>query len=298
MSAVKPSSAVPWALALDALLVLSNLFLSNYLTRAMGETIRGAWYDENPEAARTLGLAMLATFVAHAVGAYLKRRPMHARLAAERDSEKEGEEDNARRRVAAREKRATAMMSLAEKWPHLSKGGALWRHGNFIVALLFLHCTLSMLVMASIGALLDVQLNDWRFCVPFFALFVPTILFARALTPPRDPARRTWLARPWVETVANAGLFSYALINQLFWGALTVEHTPPLLSLTELPARAVAAYVIIVPATLMYLFAPRVLFLAEELEDPRTRLSMKIAVASVAFRWVVGPGVWRGLWAS
>lgn len=297
MNTARPSSAVPWALTLDVLLVLSNLFFSNYLTRAMGETIRAAWFYEEPGAGRLLGLALLAAFVAHAVGAYLKRRPMHARRAAERESG-EGGRAARRGRGAGGRKRATAGMSLAEKWPHLRGGGDLWRHGKFIVALLLLHCTLSMLVTASIGALLDVQLNDWRFCVPFFALFVPTILFARALTPPPDPARETWLARPWVETLANAGLFSYALINQLFWGALVAEHTPPLASLGELPARVVAAYVIIVPATLMYLFAPRVLFLAEELEDPRTRLSMKIAVASIAFRWVFGPGAWRGLWAA
>ena len=298
MNTAKPSSAVPWALTLDVLLVLTNLFFSNYLTRAMGVTIRAAWSDEESEAGRLLGLALLAAFVAHAVGAYLKRRPMHARRAAERESGRESEVRAARRSGARRVKSATAGMSLAEKWPHLRRGGNLWRHGKFILALLLLHCTLSMLVMASIGALLDVQLNGWRFCLPFFALFVPTILFARALTPPPDPARQTWLARPWVETLANAGLFSYALINQLFWGALLVEHTPPLAGLGELSARVVAAYVIIVPATLMYLFAPRVLFLAEELDDPRTRLSMKVAVASIALRWVFGTGAWRGLWAA
>jgi hypothetical protein len=52
--------------------------------------------------------------------------------------------------------------------------------------------------------------------------------------------------------------------------------------------RALQTLVFLVPVTAMYFFAPRILFLAEELDDPRTRLSMKLALASIAVRWVVG----------
>ena len=45
----------------------------------------------------------------------------------------------------------------------------------------------------------------------------------------------------------------------------------------------------------MYFFSPRILSLAGELEHPRTRLSMKLAVPSVVFRWVLGADA-EGLW--
>lgn len=62
----------------------------------------------------------------------------------------------------------------------------------------------------------------------------------------------------------------------------------PLRSLDEIPMRALQAFAFLIPATVMYFFAPRILFLAEGLDDPRTRLSMKLALASIALRWIVG----------
>src|SRR5688500_20376962 len=87
MNGKRASSAVPWALLLDAGVVITNVFLVGYLARELGALVRRAWLEDDVESARWLGLALLATFVAQMVGAVLKRRPMHARHAARRVAE-------------------------------------------------------------------------------------------------------------------------------------------------------------------------------------------------------------------
>ena len=62
--------------------------------------------------------------------------------------------------------------------------------------------------------------------------------------------------------------------------------------------RVFQSVLFLVPVTLMYFFSTRILFLAEELEDRRTRISMTIVVLSVVFRWVVGTDAGKGLWVG
>lgn len=97
-------------------------------------------------------------------------------------------------------------------------------------------------------------------------------------------------AAPWallLDAAANFCLFSYALINQLFCGGLLVPNSPPK-GAGDVLARVQQALLVLAPLTVMYSFSPRILFLAEEIEDPRTRPGMGLAVLTVAFRRVVG----------
>ena len=263
----KASSAVPWALLLDAGVVVTNIFLVGYLAREMGALVRRAWLEDDAGAARWLGLALLATFVAQMVGAVLKRRPAHARLAAQK---------------AAENRRAGADTKL-KAWARLRGRDVPTRHPHFFGALLFLHFVLSTLTVFAIPVLLGFSFNVWVVLVVIPFMFIPTALVWAALQPPKSERP----ARAHAETLANLCLFSYALINQLFWSGLAVSNAP-LRSPDEIPMRALQTFVFLIPVTAMYFFAPRILFLAEELDDPRTRLSMKLALASIALRWIVG----------
>jgi hypothetical protein len=270
MNREKATSAVPWALLLDAAVVVTNIFLIGYLARELGALVRAAWLEDDVESARALGLALLATFVAQMVGAVLKRAPMHARLAARR---------------AAKRKRAEGDRKL-RAWARLLDRDVPTRHYQFFAALLFLHFVLSTLVVFSIPVLLGFSYNFRVILVVIPFTFIPTALVWAALRPPERPPSGL-LTHPLAETAANLCLFSYALINQLFWSGLLVPNAP-LRSLDEIPMRALQTFAFLIPATVMYFFAPRILFLAEELDDPRTRLSMKLALASIALRWIVG----------
>ena len=278
MKAEKTASAIPWVLLLDLGVIVTNFFLFGFLSREMRAIVRSAWFDGDAQAGRLLGLALLATFIAQMIGAVLKRAPLRARLGARRAYA--GQDDPANK-----------------KWVRLRVKHAWSRYATFFCVLLFLHIMLSALIAFTIPVLLGKADYDWMYCLSIPFMFIPTILVAYALVPPKPdaPPPTGWRAHPLTETIANLLLFSYALINQLFWAGWLTPNTP-LASAGEIPARAFQSFLFVVPVTLMYFFSTRILFLAEELEDPRTRVSMALAVLSIVFRWVVGADTGQGLW--
>ena len=230
--------------------------------------------------ARPLGFVRLATFIAQMIGAVLKPAPRHARL-------------SARQSRAAHEN--SSKKKKRGKWARLSAKNAPSRYETFFYILLFLHFVLSTLVVFSIPVPLGVSDYGWTIWLSIPCMFIPTILVAYALESPKPdaPPPTGWRARPLAETIANLGLFSYALINQLFWTSWLTPHTP-LANAGEIPMRALQAFLFLVPVTLMYFFSTRIPFLAKELEDPRTRISITLAVLSIVFRWVVGAAPGKG----
>jgi hypothetical protein len=280
-AAAKASTALPWVLLLDLAVVVTNFFLVGFLARETGALMAAARAGEDSRAALFLGLVLLATFLAQIVGAYLKRAPMHARLAAGRAAEQE---------------------LLARKWPLLkARGGSARQHRGLVNLLCVLHYALSLAVVIYATVLLGpIYFPEGALAIGLllFAFYIALPLISTALTVSAlDPPKRVRprLAHPSVEILANACLFSYALVNQLFWTALTADVSAAP-GPGEIPGRLLASYAFIVPATLMYYFSPRILFLAEELGDRRTRLSMALAVVSIAVRWVIGSSEGRGLW--
>ncbi|MCA1621730.1 MAG: hypothetical protein LC795_21150 [Acidobacteria bacterium] len=229
-------------------------------------------------AGRLLGLALLATFVAQMVGAALKRSPLRARLAAPR----------------ARGAPRGAPGRAQSAWARLRARPAPSRYFRFFGVLLSLHFVLSTLVAFSIPVLLGLSFDGWLLLLVIPCMFIPTALVWGALGPPgrerpgrERPGAPAPPARPLTEAFANLCLFSYALINQLFWSGLAVSNSP-LGGAGEIPMRVLQTLLFLIPVTAMYYFSPRILFLAEQIDDPRTRLSMKLALASIAFRWIVG----------
>ena len=280
MKIEKASSAIPWVLVLDAGVIVTNFFLIGFLSREMGTVVKRAWFEDDAQASRLLGCALLATFIAQMIGAMLKHAPMHARLGARRADA--GQADSSKK-----------------KWVRLRAKNAPSRYKTFFHILLFLHFVLSTLVVFSIPVLLGVSDYRWTIWLSILFMFIPTILVGAALVPPKPgaPPPAGWRAHPFTETIANLGLFSYALINQLFWAGWLTPNTP-LTSAGEIPMRALQAFLFLVPVTLMYFFSTRILFLAEELDDPRTRISITLAVLSIVFRWVAGADAGKGLWVG
>lgn len=280
MKTAKTASAIPWVLLLDVGVVVTNFFLVSFLSREMGAVVRSAWFDEDAQAGRLLGLALLATFIAQMIGAVLKGAPLRARLGARRAYAGQGD-------------------PLNKKWVRLRVKHAWSRYKTFFCILLFLHFALSSLIAFTIPVLLGGADYNWLYCLSIPFMFIPTILVAYALVPPKPdaPPPTGWRAHPLTETVANLGLFSYALINQLFWAGWLAPNAP-LASAGEIPMRAFQSLLFLVPVTLMYFFSTRILFLAEELEDRRTRISMALAVLSIVFRWVVGADAGKESWVG
>ena len=267
------ASSVPWVLLLDAAVIVTNIFLFGFLSREMGVVVRMAWIEEDAGAGRLLGFALLFTFIAQMIGAVLKPAPMRARV-------------GGRRELAGRD---VPPKKMRGKWSRLRAKDAPSRYPTFLGILLFLHFVLSSLVVFSIPVLLGLSDSGWVYCLSIPFMFIPTILVGAALVPPKPGESPTAGrgAHPVRETIANLCLFSYALINQLFWAGWLNPNTP-LTGAGQIPARALESVLFLVPVTLMYFFSPRILFLAEELDDPRTRISMTLAVLSIVFRWVVG----------
>ena len=287
MKAENIASPVPWVLLLDAGVVLTNFFLIGFLSREMNEVVRLAWFEDDPEAGRLLGVALLATFIAQMIGAALKPAPMHARLRARRQQQPAGANQDER----SQKKQA--------KWARLRVKDAATRYSTLFLILLFLHFVLSTLIVFSLPILLGVSYYWWTICLSILFMFVPTLLVAVALAPPKPDAPQPagWRVHPLTETIANLGLFSYALINQIFWAGWLTPNAP-LAGAGEIPMRVLQAFLFLIPVTMMYFFSTRILFLAEELDDPRTRLSMLLAVLSIVFRWVVGADAGKGSWMS
>ena len=74
-------------LLFDLAVFVVNVFLVRLLTRHIGRLLSQTFLSDDPQASRTLLYVVLATFAAQLVGACLKRRPLQARLLAQRESD-------------------------------------------------------------------------------------------------------------------------------------------------------------------------------------------------------------------
>lgn len=73
-------------LLFDLAVFVLNVFLIRLLTRRIGSLLSLTFLSDDPEASRTLLLIISGAFAAQLVGAYLKRRPLQARLLAQHES--------------------------------------------------------------------------------------------------------------------------------------------------------------------------------------------------------------------
>jgi hypothetical protein len=73
-------------LLFDLAVFVVNVFLVRLLTRHIGRLLSLTFLSDDPQASRSLLIIISAALAAQLVGAYLKRRPLQARLLAQHDS--------------------------------------------------------------------------------------------------------------------------------------------------------------------------------------------------------------------
>jgi hypothetical protein len=246
-------------LLLDIVVFILNLFLLRMLTGLFIDLFEQV-SAENPLAKFVLGLAFLGMWILPALGAVLKRWPLHQRLKAEGktfDSE------------------ASAL------------SGCLFNPLFYFC----LNLVLTSFVLTSLG--------DFLFGKALFnngALFIPIIILGLVLTifqtyliysyfsPPKNPPRLKFLLTPQSELLGDSCLFLNMILFQVIWNLLTFADLEHPTSLLEFAGRL---FFLCFVALLIY-FPPRMFYLAEDIRRKRTWLTMLLANSPVIWRVLFG----------
>ena len=200
-------------LLFDLAVFVVNVFLIRLLTRRIGRLLSLTFLSDDPQASRTLLIIISAVFAAQLGGAWLKRRPLQARLLAQHD------------------------------------GGGRDAFG----CLLILHFTLTLVTSAAIVALLPFKSSGGIMVLIFFLSMIPTALVWRAMTPYKKPPEPNWLNSPQVEMVADICLFVYMLVNLAVWNTLTAGSNMRATGVGDALSRALGFLIISPVILLFYL---------------------------------------------
>ena len=168
-------------LLFDLAVFAFNVFLVRLMTRHIGRLLSSAFLADDPQAGRALLVVISAASAAQIVGAYLKRRPLQARLLARHE------------------------------------GGV----GGPFSCLLIFHFALALVTSAAIVALLLPETSGLITVLVFFLSMIPTALVWRALTPYKKPPPPDWRDSRGAEAVADLCLFAYMLVNLAVWNTVT-----------------------------------------------------------------------------
>jgi hypothetical protein len=244
---------------LDIVIFVANLLLMRKLTRLFIE-IFGEVSAENPLAKLVLGFVCLAMFILPALGAVLKRWHFHQRLKAEG---KTVESEN-------------TVLS-----------GCLFNP-------LFYFC-LNLVIMSAIITGLGEQLlgknlvnNAPVFITSIFiglgVTIVQTFLIYQYFSPPKNPPKQKFLREPQSETLGDICIFLNMIFFQVAWNLLTFAPLGRVSSFIDFAGRL---FFLSFVALLIY-FPPRIFYLAEDINRPRTWLTMLLANSPVIVRILFG----------
>ncbi len=244
---------------LDIVIFVANLLLMRKLTRLFIEVF-GEVSAENPLAKLVLVFVCLAMFILPALGAVLKRWHFHQRLKAEG---KTVESEN-------------TVLS-----------GCLFNP-------LFYFC-LNLVIMSAIITGLGEQLfgknllnNGPVFITSIFiglgVTIVQTFLIYRYFSPPKNPPKQEFLRQPQSETLGDICIFLNMIFFQVAWNLLTFAPLGRVSSFTDFAGRL---FFLSFVALLIY-FPPRIFYLAEDINRPRTWLTMLLANSPVIVRILFG----------
>ena len=244
---------------LDIVIFVANLLLMRKLTRLFIE-IFGEVSAENPLAKLVLVFVCLAMFILPALGAVLKRWHFHQRLKAEG---KTVESEN-------------TVLS-----------GCLFNP-------LFYFC-LNLVIMSAIITGLGEQLfgksllnNGPVFITSIFiglgVTIVQTFLIYRYFSPPKNPPKQEFLREPQSETLGDICIFLNMIFFQVAWNLLTFAPLGRVSSFIDFAGRL---FFLSFVALLIY-FPPRIFYLAEDINRPRTWLTMLLANSPVIVRILFG----------
>jgi len=249
-------------LLLDLVVFVLNLFLVQRLTAYVLELFRFADRGD-PLAQNVLVFACVAMWVLPAAGAVLKRWHFHQRLRASK-----------------------------EKFEFDSKlAGCLFNP-------IFYFC-LNLVLLAAILSGLGQFLFGRRF-MESGAIFVPSLLVGlicaivqtyliyRYFSPPKQPPKSEFLRRPESETLGDVCIFLNMVLFQIIWNLLSFAGLGRPSGAVEFFGRL---FFLCFIALLIY-FPPRMFYLAEDIDRPRTWLTMLIANSPVIVRVLIGTNEW------
>ena len=248
-------------LLLDVFVFLVNIFLMRLLTRQFIDLF-GQVSAEDPTAKLAVGLILLAMWILPAAGAVLKRWHFHQRLKA-RDITVESEE--------------TAV------------AGCLFNPIFYFC----LNLVITSAVIASLGESIFGRraLDTAGVFIPMIfggliLTIVQTYLIYRYFSTPKKPPRSKFLLSPQSDALGDVCLFLNMILFQMFWNLLTFADLGHPSGLLEFGGRLFFLSFI---ALLIY-FPPRMFYLAEDINRPRTWLIMLLANSPVIIRVLIGTG--------
>jgi hypothetical protein len=152
---------------------------------------------------------------------------------------------------------------------------------------LILHFVLMLVTASAILALSPLELGPGMIVLTFFLCIIPTALVWRAMTPYQKLPERDWRNSRAAEAAADVLLFGYMLVNLAVWNTVTSGSATRVAGVGEFFTRLLG-FVILSPIILLFYIPPRLLFLVEDYKYRATWVSMTIAVAPVAYRFIVG----------
>jgi hypothetical protein len=247
---------------LDILMFAGNLFLMPWLAGLFtGLFRRASAGDERAKLA--LGLACLGMFILPAAGAVLKRWHFHRRLRTQ------GKGETSQR---------------AGVW------GCLF---NPVLYLCLNLVIISVLIPVLGGRVLgEDALDKGNVFLPLlFAglglAILQTYLVYRYFSPPKAAPQSRLLLSPRSETIGDACIFLNMSLFQVAWNLITSAHLSRVSSFSEFAGRLLLVSFL----ALMVYFPPRIFYLAEDIERPRTWLTILLANSPVIARMVFGVGV-------
>lgn len=245
-------------LLLDIVVFIANIFLMRVLTRQFIELFSQV-DAEDPTAKLSLGLTFAAMWLLPAAGAVLKRWHFHQR------------------------RNALTLDSST------SLAGCLFNPLFYFC----LNLVISAAVMASLGDFFLGRrgLENNIIMVPMiFAIMiltiVQTILIYRYFSPPKKPPRFDFLRTPQSELLGDVCLFLNMILFQVFWNMMTFAGLGHPSSVLEFFGRL---FLLCFIALLIY-FPPRMFYLAEDINRPRTWVTMLLANSPVIVRVLIGTG--------
>ncbi|MFN2510822.1 MAG: hypothetical protein ABR568_05190 [Pyrinomonadaceae bacterium] len=244
---------------LDIVVFVANVFLMHLLTRLFLDLVRHATAgDEIAQFALAFG--SLGMWILPAAGAVMKRWHFHRRLQAEGKTAE------------------SSQTTLT---------GCLFNPIFYFC----LNLVITSAILTAFGQLLfgDALLKNGAIFVPlvilgFILTVVQTYLIYRYFWPPKNPPEAEFLRSPRSETLGDICLFLNMILFQVVWNALTFAGLGPPSEFLEFAGRL---FFLCFIALLIY-FPPRMFYLAEDINRPRTWLTMLLANSPIILRVLFG----------
>ena len=248
---------------LDIVVFFLNLLLMQWLTGYVIELFRLADAGE-PLAQFSLSMACVAMWVLPVAGAVLKRWHFHNRLKAQGKS--------------------------VDTDSKLS--GCLFNPIFYFC----LNLVLISAILTGVGRFLfgDQLLRNGAIFVPLIiagliCTIVQTFLIYRYFYPPKQPPRHKFLRHPESEILGDTCIFMNMILFQIAWNMLTFAD----LGRPSGPVEFVGRLFFLSFVALLIYFPPRMFYLVEDINHPRTWLTMLLANSPVIARILIGTTGWR-----